>query len=88
MDAIRAEGFSTVLTEGGPIFLGQLVAEQLLDELFLTVAPRLIGPDRQGSRKSLVEGADVLGKPGAEARLLSVRMHRSDLFLRYRLGGR
>jgi riboflavin biosynthesis pyrimidine reductase len=88
MDAIRAEGFSTVLTEGGPIFLGQLVAEQLLDELFLTVAPRLIGPDRQGSRKSLVEGADVLGKPGAEARLLSVRMHRSDLFLRYLLGGR
>jgi riboflavin biosynthesis pyrimidine reductase len=86
IDAVRAEGFNTVLTEGGPTFLGQLVAEQLLDELFLTVAPRLIGSAREGSRKSLVEGADVLGKPGAEGRLLSVRMHRSDLFLRYRLG--
>jgi riboflavin biosynthesis pyrimidine reductase len=86
INAVRAEGFSIVLTEGGPSFLGQLVAEQLLDELFLTVAPRLVGPARQGSRKSLVEGADVLGRPGAEARLLSLRMHRSYLFLRYHLG--
>jgi riboflavin biosynthesis pyrimidine reductase len=86
MDAVRAEGFSTVLTEGGPSFLGQLVAEQLLDELFLTVAPRLVGRAGEGSRKSLIAGADVLGRAGAEARLLSLRMHRSYLFLRYRLG--
>ena len=60
---------------------------QALVELYRTVAPRLVGPAGQrSSRKSLVEGADVLGKPGAEGRLLSVRMHRSDLFLRYRLG--
>jgi riboflavin biosynthesis pyrimidine reductase len=86
IDAVRAEGFSTVLTEGGPSFLGRLMAEQLLDELFLTVAPRFVGPAREGSRKSLVEGSNVLGRPGAEARLLRVRMHRSYLFLRYRLG--
>jgi hypothetical protein len=71
-----------------PAVLDQPLESLFEDPSLLTVAPRLIGPDRQGSRKSLVEGADVLGKPGAEARLLSVRMHRSDLFLRYRLGGR
>ena len=86
IDAVRAEGFSTVLTEGGPSFLGQLVAEQLLDELFLTVAPRLVGRAGEGSRKSLIAGTDVLGRAWAEARLLSLRMHRSYLFLRYRLG--
>jgi riboflavin biosynthesis pyrimidine reductase len=86
IDAVRAEGFSVVLTEGGPSFLGQLVAEQLLDELFLTVAPRLVGPALEGSRKSLVEAADVLGRVGADGRLLSLRRHRSYLFLRYRLG--
>jgi riboflavin biosynthesis pyrimidine reductase len=86
IDAVRAEGFRTVLTEGGPSFLGQLVAEQLLDELFLTVAPRLVGPALEGSRKSLVEAADVLGRVGADGRLLSLRRHRSYLFLRYRLG--
>jgi hypothetical protein len=58
IDAVR-EGFSIVLTEGGPT---------------------------EGGRKALVEGADVLGREGAEARLLSLRMHRSYLFLRYRLG--
>jgi riboflavin biosynthesis pyrimidine reductase len=86
IDAVRAEGFRTVLTEGGPSFLGQLVAEQLLDQLFLTVAPRLVGPGLEGSRKSLVEAADVLGRVGADGRLLSLRRHRSYLFLRYRLG--
>jgi riboflavin biosynthesis pyrimidine reductase len=75
-----------VLTEGGPSFLGQLVAEQLLDELFLTVAPWLVGPALEGRRKSLVEAADVLGRAGAGARLLSLREQRSYLFLRYRLG--
>lgn len=74
------------LPQGQPSVVGQLVAEQLLDELFLTVAPRLVGPAREGSRKSLVEGADVLDRAGAEARLLSLRRQGSYLFLRYRLG--
>lgn len=32
-----------VLTEGGPSFLGELIADGLLDELCLTVAPILVG---------------------------------------------
>lgn len=86
MEAMRSEGFNVVLTEGGPSFLGPLVARRLLDELFLTVAPRLAGRAPDSNRKSLVEGADVLGLPGASARLLSLRKHGSYLFLRYRLG--
>jgi riboflavin biosynthesis pyrimidine reductase len=65
IDAVRAEGFSTMLTEGGPSFLGQLVVAQLLDELFLTVAPRLMGRPGECSRKSLIAGADVLGRAWA-----------------------
>lgn len=86
MEAVRSEGFNVVLTEGGPSFLGPLVARRLLDELFLTVAPRLAGRAKDSDRKSLVEGADVLGLPGASARLLSLRKHGSYLFLRYQLG--
>jgi riboflavin biosynthesis pyrimidine reductase len=86
INAVSSEGFRIVLTEGGPTFLGQLIAEGLLDELFLTIAPRLIGPAREGSRKSLVESADVLGLPESSARLLSLRLHGSYLFLRYVLG--
>ena len=32
-----------VLTEGGPLFLGLLIEDDLLDELCLTVAPLLVG---------------------------------------------
>jgi len=41
--AIRARGHASVLTEGGPRLLGQLVRDGLLDELFLTVSPVLAG---------------------------------------------
>jgi riboflavin biosynthesis pyrimidine reductase len=36
-------GLYRVLTEGGPLFLGTLIEEDLLDELCLTVAPILVG---------------------------------------------
>lgn len=42
---LRTRGASMVLTEGGPDLLGQLVAGGLLDELDLTLAPKLVGGD-------------------------------------------
>ena len=44
LGAVRACGGDTMLTEGGPRLLGQLVAEGLLEELFLTASPVLPGP--------------------------------------------
>jgi hypothetical protein len=46
---------------------------------------RLVSPAREGTRKSLIDGADVLGRAGAAPRLLTLRRHRSYVFLRYRL---
>lgn len=40
---LRADGHRWVLTEGGPGFLGQLHRADLLDELFLTTSPMLVG---------------------------------------------
>jgi riboflavin biosynthesis pyrimidine reductase len=45
-------GFYRVLTEGGPLFLGTLIENGLLDELCLTVAPILVG----GGSKRIVTG--------------------------------
>src|SRR5947209_12216412 len=39
----RAEGLQLLLTEGGPTLVGRLLAEDLLDELFLTTSPLLLG---------------------------------------------
>jgi riboflavin biosynthesis pyrimidine reductase len=48
VDALAACGHRRILVEGGPMLLGQLVAEHLLDELCLTVSPVLEGGHAAG----------------------------------------
>ena len=79
---LRAQGLPRVLTEGGPTLFSELVAEKLLDEVFVTSAPSLFGRFGGDQRKSLADGVDLGGAP---LDLLSVRRHRSHLFLRYAL---
>jgi riboflavin biosynthesis pyrimidine reductase len=71
---------SVVLTEGGPSLFTQLVAERLVDELFLTSSPALFGRYPGDGRKALAHGVDL---DGARLELLSVRSHASHLFVRY-----
>jgi riboflavin biosynthesis pyrimidine reductase len=78
--SLAAEGFSRVLTEGGPSLFGELLAGGLVDEIFLTTAPRLFGP--ADGRKSLIHGVDLAG---AELELLGVRRSGSHLLLRYQV---
>jgi riboflavin biosynthesis pyrimidine reductase len=84
--ALRAAGGATVLTEGGPRLLGQLITDDLLDELFLTVSPVLAGR-AETSRPGLVAAQELLPAREEQAELVSVRHRRSYLFLRYRLHG-
>ncbi len=73
---LAARGHHRLLTEGGPGLLGQLVADDLLDELCLTVAPRLAG----GSPARIVTG------PSGElldCDLAGVLEDEGFLFLRY-----
>jgi riboflavin biosynthesis pyrimidine reductase len=81
---LRAEGHERVLTEGGPSLVGELIAENLLDELFVTVSPRVFGRAPGDDRKSLVHGVELLGTP---LELTSARRQGSHLFLRYELEG-
>ena len=79
---LKAEGHETILTEGGPHLFGQLVAANRVDELFLTVSPKLVG--QQGQSFGLIRGVDF-GRTLKGGRLLSVRLADSYLFLRYQL---
>ncbi|MFT4286972.1 dihydrofolate reductase family protein [Nocardioides sp.] len=45
VDSLRAEGLSRILCEGGPSLLGDLVRAGLVDELCLTLTPRLLAGD-------------------------------------------
>jgi riboflavin biosynthesis pyrimidine reductase len=84
IDLLRARGHGTILSEGGPGLFGSMVADGLVNELFLTVSPLLAGRGAD-ERRSLVEGAEVLPGRHARTQLLTARVHRDHLFLRYRL---
>ena len=79
---LEADGHHRILTEGGPRLFGQMVANDQVDELFVTVSPVLAG--QKGERSfGLVHGVDF-GREPKPGRLLSARRHGSHLFLRYR----
>lgn len=68
-----------LLCEGGPTVFAALLQENLVDELFLTVAPRLAGG---GVDPTLTTGAQ-LAQP-AELELAWALERESSVFLRYR----
>jgi riboflavin biosynthesis pyrimidine reductase len=82
LDELHAQGWQTILVEGGPTLVGPLLAAGLIDELFLTTSPLLFGRYPGDLRKSLADGVDLGGRA---MELTSVRRHESHLYLRYRL---
>jgi len=84
VDALRERGHGVIVSEAGPTLFGQLVAAELVDELFLTVSPLLAGR-ALAPRLNLVEGVELLPDRRVAGRLRSVRANESHLFLRYAL---
>jgi riboflavin biosynthesis pyrimidine reductase len=78
LDELAKRGYRHVLAEGGPSLNGQLALEGLLDELCLTVSPKLAG----GDAKRILDGL-ALAEP-FDLSLRSVLEEDGFLFLRYR----
>jgi riboflavin-specific deaminase-like protein len=77
----RGHGVRTLLLEGGPTLLAAMLEAGLVDELFLAIAPLLVGG---GPEPSILEGPQ-LAEPVA-LRLLGLLEEESFLFLRYAVG--
>ncbi len=73
-------GVRRLLVEGGPRVNHSFIQSRLVDEVFLTLAPKIAG----GDARSLIEGPSLLPKT-ASPRLLSVYLAGSELYLRYQL---
>ena len=84
LELARATGARLALCEGGPHLFGELLRARLIDELFLTLAPQLIGRDSQAHRLALIEGTSFGEGHGRWSKLLAVRRAGDDVFLRYR----
>ena len=79
LDSLRSEGVRALLCEGGPTLHAALQAAGLVDELFLTIAPKLVG----GGAPRILNGE--LPAP-EELDLAWLLEHEGELFARYRRG--
>jgi riboflavin-specific deaminase-like protein len=77
---LRARGVRALLCEGGPTLHGALLADGLVDELFLTVSPLLTGDEDE---PTIVAGGRL--PEAADMELLWVLRWGSELFVRYGL---
>jgi riboflavin biosynthesis pyrimidine reductase len=85
VEALRQRGNELILSEGGPIAFGALVAAGLVDELFLTTSPLLAGRSPGSPRPALVDNTEFLPATTVECKLFTLRRAGSQLFLRYQL---
>jgi riboflavin-specific deaminase-like protein len=76
----KHHGVRSVLCEGGPTVFGALLGEDLVDELFLSLAPRIAGG---GEAPTIVEGMPLAEL--VELELVWVLESEGELFLRYRV---
>ena len=84
VEELERRGFGLVLCEGGPHLLGTLLERDLVDELFLTVAPQIAGRSHGAPRLGLVEGLAFSVADAPWWRLVSLARSGEHLFLRYR----
>jgi riboflavin-specific deaminase-like protein len=77
----RRYGVNVLLVEGGPALNHALVSSGLADELFLTLAPKLLGGEGPGTL-TILEGP-ALAHQKTEQKLISIHLSNDELFLRY-----
>jgi 5-amino-6-(5-phosphoribosylamino)uracil reductase len=81
IQALRDRGHRRILAEGGPSLMGSLLAAGVVDELFLTLAPQIVGGD--DGRLALVERLNLPPDAARWHDLLSIKRGGEHLFLRY-----
>jgi riboflavin biosynthesis pyrimidine reductase len=85
LDALHTQGVGTVLTEGGPTVFGGFLKARVLNELFLTLSPRLAGRMPGNERLGVVEHFAYGAHELLPLTLRSAKQSGSHLFLRYRV---
>jgi 5-amino-6-(5-phosphoribosylamino)uracil reductase len=80
---LAARGIRSLLLEGGPQLNASFLAAGLIDEVYWTVGPLLLGTDALPMVAPIAGGSPYESDP-RRGRLVSVIRHEDELFLRYR----
>jgi riboflavin biosynthesis pyrimidine reductase len=83
LDVLASRGFELVVAEAGPTLFGQLLAADAIDELFLTLAPRIAGRSDEVPRLGLVERVSFGPQAIPAGRLVRVMRAADHVFLRF-----
>jgi len=85
LEALRSErGVESIVVEGGPGLNHALISRSLVDELFLTVAPELLGGS-PAQTPTLLRGPEIPAGDRPTLELVSIHLAGGELFLRYSL---
>jgi 2,5-diamino-6-(ribosylamino)-4(3H)-pyrimidinone 5'-phosphate reductase len=82
---VKEHGIHKLLCEGGPTTNAGLISAGLVDELFWTIAPKIVGGV---TLRSLVEGAPLPLDSIPRLELISLHHHEGELYLRYRFAAK
>ncbi len=87
LDHLAKRGAKSCLIEGGGFLNHEALRQCVVDELLITIAPKIIGKDDE---VSLVSGKEALGNPFLELELLACRpeAQTDEIFLHYRVSRR
>lgn len=83
LERLAERGIGSMLLEGGPRINAAFLAEGLIDEVYWTVGPHLLGTDALRMIEPIPGGSPYERAP-RRGRLLSVQRHADELYLRYR----
>jgi riboflavin biosynthesis pyrimidine reductase len=83
LDRLSERGIGSLLLEGGPHLNAAFLAAGLIDEVYWTVGPHLLGTDAL-PMIAPIDGGSPFAREPRRARLVSVMRHADELFLRYR----
>ncbi len=78
----KKNNLQKILVEGGPTVLASFLKENLIDEMFITIAPKVFGNNQ--NTKTMVEGYLFPPDKIIQFKLVSSKNIKSELYLRYR----
>ncbi len=82
LQRLQQKGIQQLLITGGSQLVGSLLADQVIDELWITICPLLLGGD---SASCLISGVRFLAEAAPRLSLQSLRSQDDEVFLHYRV---